>query len=325
MKKYILLFIVLFVISSVISASSLSESIDNDIKMLNEIVNSIKSAVEIVDLANTNDSMYRNLQTALDRIEIRISSMNSAKKAIPKTNFRSISKNTSTPVSTLSKETGDLLFSELNTVIGIANSDDVTDSLIAKTDYDTYLKILSPIVIDYQGSIISQNLEKYSESLRRYEMVYGADAPKLNFLETGIYLLFLQRVPGFGPTENEGPGALELILSYNTAYMSVYDTDTKESLPPNPVRSMFEIGLRKYFFQKGWGTKSGRAKYLKPAYGALGIVVAGQQKGALAWPLSGKQKYGVFGAWGKIKAAYIFGDNGSILLSKQFATIPYLF
>jgi len=323
MKKFIMLFFTILLISSGVIAGSLSESIQNDIDILNEIVGAIKLAVERVDLVNTDSQMYTDLEEAINKIDLSISSMNTALESIPTNDFRSISKNEAHQFTPLSKEIWELLMPELQTIIFIAN--EVTDSLIAKTDYDTYLRILSPIVIDYQGSILRQNLENYSESLRRYEIVYGSSAPKLNFLETSIYLGILQHVSGFGPTEDGGPGSLELILSYSTAYVSIYDTDTEDIIPLNPVRSMFEIGLRKYLFREGWGSKEWKTKFLKPSYAALGLVVSGQQKGALTWPLSGKEKYGVFGAWGGIKLAYIFGDNGSFLLSKQLMTIPYLF
>ena len=174
---------------------------------------------------------------------------------------------------------------------------------------------------------LDSGMARNEEKLRRYKIKYGPASARLNLLETVVNYGLLQGVPGFRSTE-AGPGPLELITSYSTAYFMLYRPGAGK-FPEEPMlASVFEGGLRWYFFAKGWGGEGLAGRFLKPAYCTAGLAVAGGRSGFFKWPFEAESRLGAFASWGDIKLAVIGvndWDKSEILLSRQFQFIPYLF
>lgn len=160
-------------------------------------------------------------------------------------------------------------------------------------------------------------LDRDLAKMRRFEKKFGPRAPRLNALEVGLNFV-LQRLPGFRPTEENGPGRLEVIAAYDAAYLTVVDDEPE-------LISTAGFGLRCYMFGDGWGERDGLAGVLRPAYLALGMLVAPDADGALLWPWQGDSRLGAFVTWGELKLAYVGGDEQRFMVSREFEAIPWLF
>ncbi len=179
-------------------------------------------------------------------------------------------------------------------------------------------RLLQP-VNDLQVQQTRASLEQSMERLRHFEVKYGPNSARLNLLEAAVNHFLLRGIPAFGVDENGAPGPLELIMAYNTAYLN-YDKNANSS-NDFLLLSAAELGLRHYFFNKGWG----KGNYLKPAYVSVGALLASEKSGFLRNPFDGGAQWGAFVSWGEFKLAYTFGDDNRLLLSKQFQVLPFLF
>ncbi|MCK4511002.1 hypothetical protein KAW64_04645 [bacterium] len=170
---------------------------------------------------------------------------------------------------------------------------------------------------DYQRSILSASLKRDLEKMRRFEKKFGPRAPRLNALEVGLNFV-CQRLPGFYPTDEAGPGPFEIVASYDPAFLTVVEEKPE-------LISTAGFGIRYYLFGDGWGEEEGLAGMLKPGYFSLGVLVAPEEDGALLWPWQGESRIGGFATWGNLKVAYIGGDEDRYMVSREFEAIPWLF
>ncbi len=194
----------------------------------------------------------------------------------------------------------DYIYESLSTAVGDAAADEIFQPLT-----------------DYHRAILSESLGHNLEKMRRFEKKFGPRAPRLNALEVGVNFL-LQRVPGFYPTDEKGPGPLEVVASYDAAYLTVVDEEPE-------LISTAGFGIRYYLLGDGWGEEDGFTGFLKPGYFSLGVLVAPEEDGVLVWPWQGEERLGGFFTWGELKLAYVGGDEDRFMVSREFQTIPWLF
>jgi len=197
----------------------------------------------------------------------------------------------------------------------IAN-DYIYESLSFAVGEATADGIFEPLT-DYHRAILSESLGHNLEKMRRFEKKFGPRAPRLNGLEV-VVNLFLQPVPGFYPTDEKGPGPLEIVASYDTAYLTVVDEEPE-------LISTAGFGIRYYLLGDGWGEEDGFTGFLKPGYLSLGVLVAPEEDGALVWPWQGEERLGGFLTWGELKLAYVGGDEDRFMVSREFQMVPWLF
>ena len=178
---------------------------------------------------------------------------------------------------------------------------------------------LTTIVLELEGAETESSMKWDAEVLRRLERKYGPGSAKLNAVEA-VFAYGLQGVKGFGLDSRTGyPGPFEFIAAYSAAYLT--KAEDKASL-----LSAAEVGLRHYFFQKSWGSGSGRLAFLKPAFMSFGMAVAGESNDPLTSPFQGKSRYGAFFGWGDMKVAYLFtGTDKKFLFTQQVQIIPWVF
>ncbi len=157
------------------------------------------------------------------------------------------------------------------------------------------------------------------ERLGRYERKLGPTAPKLNGPEVLLNYFAQRFIRGFRPTPLGGPSPWELVASYSPGYVTFAEGKSE----PVPV-STSEFGLRFYLFGDTFG-KSGKAGLLFPSYFSFGVLTASDRNGALVWPWRGRDRSGVFVSWGTIKVGYINRDNGTVMFSRQFQALPFVF
>ncbi len=136
-------------------------------------------------------------------------------------------------------------------------------------------------------------------------------------LEVGVNFL-LQRVPGFYPTDEKGPGPLEVVASYDAAYLTVVDEEPE-------LISTAGFGIRYYLLGDGWGEEDGLTGFLKPGYFSLGVLIVPEEDGALVWPWWGEERLGGFFTWGELKLAYVGGDEDRFMVGRELQMIPWLF
>ncbi len=110
---------------------------------------------------------------------------------------------------------------------------------------DTILAPLTALHLNELQVSIAQSLEK----LNRFERKYGPDSPRLNVVEVGLNYV-AQWVPLFKPNTEGWPSRFELVTSYVPLYLTVVDGNAR------PV-TIAELGLRSYFWQRGWGGSEG--------------------------------------------------------------------
>lgn len=194
----------------------------------------------------------------------------------------------------------DYIYESLSTAVGEATADG----------------IFKPLT-DYHRAILNESLGHNLEKMRRFEKKFGPRAPRLNALEVGVNFL-LQRVPGFYPTDEKGPGPLEIVASYDTAYLTVVGEEPE-------LISTAGFGIRYYLLGDGWGEEDGLTGFLKPGYFSLGVLVAPEEDGALVWPWHGEERLGGFLTWGEFKLAYVGGDEDRFMVSREFQMVPWLF
>jgi hypothetical protein len=153
--------------------------------------------------------------------------------------------------------------------------------------------------------------------LANYERKLGPGSAKLNGAEVLVNFLAQNWVPGFRASPLGGPSPWELVASYAPAYVSYVDKKT------TPVAAA-EFGLRRYMFGEGFGQR-GIKGIFKPSYWSVGVLTASHLNGALIYPWRGRERSGGYVSWGSLKVGYIKRDRGSVLVSKQFQAIPFVF
>ncbi len=199
------------------------------------------------------------------------------------------------------------------------NTYHVPESLSAAVGEREAIRILDPLESAQDTLELIPSLQRSNERMRRYAIKYGPRSAVLNWLEVGMYLLFLQRMPGFGPTVHGGPGPLEPIAAYTTVNGTFADQDIM-------AISTLELGIRHYNFWGGWGEGQGvLGSRLKPAYFSFGAVVAAETDGVLTNPFRGEERWGGFLGWGDLKVVYLGGSEGRLMLSKQLQFIRNVF
>ena len=198
----------------------------------------------------------------------------------------------------------------------IAN-EHIYESLVEAVGDEAANELFLPLT-EYHRAILSESLEHDLKKMRRFEKKFGPRAPKLNAVEVVVNLV-AQRLPGFYPTEEEGPGPLEIVASYEPAFLTLVDEELE-------LISTVEFGIRYYLLGDGWGEDYGLTGMLKPGYFSLGVLVASEEDGTLLWPLDDPNpRVGGFVSWGAVKLGYLGGDEARFVVSREFEAIPWLF
>jgi len=202
---------------------------------------------------------------------------------------------------------------ELDDALKDALTVSMGDAAAAREAADSLLRPVTVLQREMWLDSLAQNLGK----LKRYEQKFGPRSPRLNGVEAVANLL-IQPMPGFGPDKDGWPGPLEIIATYDTAYLTVADGRPD-------LLSTAGFGIRCYLFADGWGEADWLMGMLKPAYFSLGMLVAPEEDGALLWPWDGEYRTGGFVTWGEVKLAYVGGDEARFMVSREFQAIPWLF
>ena len=186
------------------------------------------------------------------------------------------------------------------------------DEAVGPDETDEILEPFNRLQIEELTASMARN----QDILNRYAKKFGPGSVQLNPLETLLNFLF-QSVPGFGPNALGSPGALEWVAAYNTGYLS-YGSQEEDF----NVIAAAEIGVRFYFLQNGWG----EGNPLMPRYASAGLLISGQDDGALITPWQGdSSRFGAFVSWGDYKFAFLNGDQSRFLFTRQFQFFNHLF
>lgn len=160
-----------------------------------------------------------------------------------------------------------------------------------------------------------------TDRLRRYEVKYGPEAPKLNAVEVLVNYL-AQWVWPFAGTE-AGPSPFELVTSYSAADLAVSSMDSAGTHVT--LASGTQLGVRVYLFGPGRGSGSRIDRFLKPTHVAFGVVSMNESTQGLNGPFEGHQQVGGFLSWGNARVAFAGGSNWRLMLSVGSQLLPYLF
>lgn len=176
---------------------------------------------------------------------------------------------------------------------------------------------------DKLGRLVRQLASIQSEEkLRRFEIKYGPDSPRLNLAEVGLNYL-AQWVPVLGPSADGWPSRYELVTAYRTMEL----TATKAANGDLSARlvSAGQVGLRWYHWKQGWGTGGRIARLTRPQHASFGAFAMGPRDAPLERPWGKGRRTGVFIGWGDVHAAYLFGDGRRVVLGSGKQLIPYVF
>jgi hypothetical protein len=211
------------------------------------------------------------------------------------------------------------LVSALFALEGIVNTP-VTDELIRQqVPKVTRDSLLAPV--DALGAAtLAASMQKNAEKLRRFEIKYGPDSPRLNGAEVLLNYV-AQFVPLF-QSGDAGPSPLEIVASYSTADATLTQKDGKWK---GSAVSDARLGVRRYQFQSGWGTGGTMARFLKPATIAAGVFVMGPRDGPLVAPWESGNRVGGFLSWGGLHLGAVGGSQGRVVIGSGKQFIPYLF
>lgn len=178
------------------------------------------------------------------------------------------------------------------------------------------IKMLAPTEDAYLTPITKAAIDGSLTRLKHYQIKMGPESVPLNYLEAALYM-GLQRLPGFGPSVENGPGPLEPVASYTALYSTVREKKLVGT-------SMVEFGVRHYQFGDAWG-QGGMKGLLRPRWFALGLAVAPRVEGPLQLPFGSGTRYGGFFAWGDLKVAVVRGDDTRVLVTRQLQFMKNLF
>jgi hypothetical protein len=211
------------------------------------------------------------------------------------------------------------LVSALFALEGIVNTP-ITDELIRQqVPKATRDSLLAPV--DALGTAtLAASMQRNAEKLRRFEIKYGPDSPRLNGAEVVLNYL-AQFVPLFQPGD-DGPSPLEIVASYSTADATATQQNGKWK---GAVVSDARLGIRSYQFQSGWGTGGKLARILKPGTIAAGLFVMGPRDGPLVRPWDTGNRVGGFLSWGGLQLGAVGGSQGRIVVGSGKQFVPYLF
>lgn len=182
------------------------------------------------------------------------------------------------------------------------------EAIVGEDSTDRLLEPLEAFNFARRSASIAMSLEK----LRRYERKYGPGSPRLNGAEV-LLNYGAQWLPGFRPNAEGWPGALEVVASYVPVYLTMVDGNGR-------AVAVGEVGLRRYIWNQDFG-----GSLLKPAFVSLGLAVAGERDGAMAWPLRGERRFGAFIGWGEAKIAWVGGKEKRVMFTRQMQLIPWVF
>ncbi len=214
-----------------------------------------------------------------------------------------------------------------DTLMEFVNHPDLRVKFLTVLGSDSSLNSLTRPLTEIHLMQLEAGIARNEEKIRRYKIKYGPTSARLNLLETAINYWVLQKVPMFRSTEN-GPGHLEFIAAYSTAYLVMYHTGLGDFASTPALTSVFECGFRYYVFKPGWGGEGILDRMIKPAYMTFGGLLGTRDDGFLRLPGYHGARWGVFGSWGDMKLAWQGWndlDHSQLLVSRQFQFIPYLF
>lgn len=214
-----------------------------------------------------------------------------------------------------------------DTLMEFVNHPELRIKFRAVLGSDSVLTRLTRPITEIHLMQLETGIARNEDKIRRYKIKYGPTSARLNLLETAINYWVLQKVPLFRSTEN-GPGHLEFIAAYSTAYLVLYQTGLGDFASTPTLTSVFECGFRYYVFKPGWGGEGILDRMVKPAYMTFGGLLGTRDDGFLRLPGYHGARWGVFGSWGDLKLAWQGWndlDHSQLLVSRQFQFIPYLF
>lgn len=321
MKKTALIALVLCLTSAAPAATSVT---------MGDFVTSVRQAAVVADFENVDSMLNERLQESLDLIEdsgVTGLTLEEFAKAPERPDLLMLGHGNrevfayglAAEMDTVGlqwavRQVRGMSENELDDALKEALTASMGDPTAAREAADSLLRPVTVLQREMWLESLAQNLGK----LRRYEQKFGPRSPRLNGVEA-VANYFAQIVPWFGPDENGWPGPLEIVASYDTAYLTVADRQ------PDLV-STAGFGIRCYLFADGWGEADGLVGMLKPAYFSLGALFAPEEDGALLWPWDGGEpRVGGFVTWGEVKLAYVGGDDARFMVSREFQAIPWLF
>lgn len=289
---------------------------------LKDIVADVRRAEQASDFATVNPANAALLDAALTRLDAshaagfsysQLASVISSRRP----SFRAIARWEPDRYDLRVEPT---FFADLIMMSGVATNQlaDAITQKLGEAETDRLLARIDTLHGAVLATAKAQNLEK----LRRYEIKYGPNSPRLNAPEVGLNYL-AQRMPGFGPTSDGWPGPLEIVATYSTTELTVV-RNTNRDLRARVV-SASHFGLRKYQFGKGWGNGGGFTGILKPAHIAAGATLMGPTDQVLGSPFRRGRRAGGFVSWGDILVGFVAGPERRVLLSRNLKVIPYLF
>lgn len=173
---------------------------------------------------------------------------------------------------------------------------------------------------DLNVGVIALAQARNLERVRRFEVKYGEGSPQLNLVEA-VLNVALQRVPMFGPTREGDAGPLELVASYHPAEPVLGETRGEGAA----VASSGQLGLRHYNFGAGWGSGSTLRQLVRPRYWSVGALMIGPEGRALREINLDGSDVGAFIGWGTLRAGWVFGERGRIVLGSDKLILPHLF
>lgn len=177
--------------------------------------------------------------------------------------------------------------------------------------------VLQHSIVELMQAEDAEGLAWDLDTLKQFERKFGPGSAKLNGVEV-LASYLLQRLPAFGVSAAGRPGPLEPVIAYAPSYMS-------RSAGKTRMIGVTEVGLRRYIFANGWGARTGRFAWLKPAYTSFGVAIAGRSDEPMTAPWQGASRFGAFVGWGAIKVAYLAGDDQRLLVTQQFQLVPWVF
>lgn len=166
-------------------------------------------------------------------------------------------------------------------------------------------------------------LASNQEKLRRYEIKYGPDSPRLNAVEVGLNYAGQLWLPFLQPSADGWPSRFEIIAAYRTAELTAFrgaDDDLE-----GHVVSAGQLGVRWYHFGERWGAGNRLQRVLRPRYGSAGAYVMGPRDLPLQRPWAKGNRPGLFIGWGGFHVAYVFESPRRFVIGTGTQLIPYVF